>query len=399
MNVALRSNIWKYGLILIANKRVFTAMVGAYYLTIPGVTPFWIGMFLLAGSGASFIFDIPSSYFADKIGHKEAIVISRGFMIVSSIIYLLPTNIWGLIVASIFMSMGVAFLSGVGSAFMHETLRGLDRENDYRTVMGKISSLGFFIPAILATVVPFTVQWGYKIPFIIGLGLDVMGLVAALLLVRPRVHEHAVESDVNYVDVVRQGFALRFFRIGIFSGVVSALLLSVDTFRSPYQTSLGLPVILFGVFFGIGRAIASILLANSGRLHRIIGDIHAFQRLQILVYGVLLLVLGLNANPWVVVVVFVLDNALKYGLSQVSGGYKLDIIRDHKYKATLLSTAGQVEDVLTMIGVGLMGLAIEHWGYRPAFLTYAIIFIVSTISLNIWIKRNPPINYATSGTN
>ncbi|MBI2025211.1 hypothetical protein HYT04_00270, partial [Candidatus Kaiserbacteria bacterium] len=77
MPAALKSNIWKYTILLVTNKRVFVAILGVYYLTIPGVTPFWIGIFLLAGNGASFIFDIPSSYIADKIGHKQAIVLSR----------------------------------------------------------------------------------------------------------------------------------------------------------------------------------------------------------------------------------------------------------------------------------------------------------------------------------
>lgn len=394
MSAALESNIWKYTVLLVANKRVFAAIVGAYYLTIPGVTPFWIGIFLLASSGASFVFDIPSSYLADKIGHKEALVLSRMFMVISSIFYLFVTNIWGLIVASILMSMGFAFLSGVGSAFMHETLRGLNREADYRTVMGKASSIGFFIPAILATLVPFTIEFSYKVPFLIALVLDIVGLVVALLLVRPTVCERAAGSDkVNYLDVVRQGFALRYFRVALFSGIVGAILFSIDIFRAPYQLFLSLPVIWFGIFFGVGRAIAALMLAYSGRLHRLIGNLHSFQRLQIILYGVLLLVLGLVAHPWVVVVVFILDNAIRYGLSQVSNGYKLDIIRDSKYKATLLSTGHQIENVFTMVGVTLMGITIEHWGYQPAFLLYAIVFFLTLIPLSLWIWYRPPVSY------
>src|SRR3989344_5972884 len=187
MTAALESNIWKYTVLLVANKRVFTAIIGVYYLTIPGVTPFWIGMFLLAGNGASFIFDIQSSYIADKIGHKQGIVLSRMIMILSSLCFLFATNIYWLIAASILLSMGFAFLSGVGSAFMHETMRALGREGDYRTVMGKASSIGFAVPALMAALVPFSVGISYTIPFIVMLGLDVMGLIMALSLVRPGV--------------------------------------------------------------------------------------------------------------------------------------------------------------------------------------------------------------------
>lgn len=392
MPAALQSNIWKYTVLLVANKRVFAAIIGAYYLTIPGVTPFWIGIFMLAGNGASFIFDIPSSYLADKIGHKEALVLSRGFMLLSTVLFLFASNIWWLIAASVLLSMGFAFLSGVGSAFMHETLRALDREKDYRTVMGKVSSIGFFVPAVLATVVPFTIGDSYQIPFLIGLVLDFVGLSAALMLVRPTVHVRAAGTeDPNYLEVVRQGFALRYFRVAVFSSVVSALLFSTDTFRAPYQLFLEVPVILFGIFFGAGRMLAALILANSGKLHRMIGDLHSFQRMQIIVYGALLLILGLVTNPLVVVAVFIFDNAFKYGLSQVSNGYKLDILRDHKFKATLLSTGHQLENILVMGTVVLIGAAIERIGYQSTFLVVAVVFFLILIPLHFWIARRPPI--------
>lgn len=398
MPAALQSNIWKYTVLLVANKRVFAAIIGAYYLTIPGVTPFWIGIFLLAGNGASFIFDVPSSYLADKIGHKEALVLSRGIMLLSTVFFLFASNMWWLIIASVLLSMGFAFLSGVGSAFMHETLRALDREADYRTVMGKVSSIGFFIPAVLAIVVPFTIDISYQIPFLIGLVLDVVGLAVALMLVRPPVHVRAAGTeDPNYVEVVKQGFALRYFRVAVFSSVVSALLFSTDTFRAPYQLFLGVPVIWFGIFFGTGRMLAALLLANSGKLHRMIGDLHSFQRMQIIVYGALLLILGLVTNPLVVVAVFIFDNAFKYGLSQVSNGYKLDILRDHKFKATLLSTGYQLENILVMGTVVLIGAAIERIGYQPTFLAVAVAFFLILVPLNLWIARRPPI-IATAST-
>ena len=393
MQVALQSNIWKYTVLLVTNKRVFVAIIGVYYLTVPGVTPFWIGIFLLAGNGASFIFDIPSSYIADKIGHKQAIVLSRFVIFFSTFFFLFATNVWWLIIGSILLSMGFAFLSGVGSAFMHETLRALGREGDYRTVMGKASSIGFAIPAIMAAVVPFTVGISYKIPFIIMLGLDVIGFIMALSLVRPAVNpEHIAEVDeTKFLEVIRQGLALRFFRIATFSGIVSAFIFAVGGFRGPYQLLLGIPVIWFGIYFGIGRVFAALLLAYSGKIHKLIGDVYSFQRIQIVLNGAMLLTLGLITNPWVVVVVFVVNNALSHGLSQVDTGYQLDVIRNHKFKATLLSAGNQIQNVFSMLAVGLMGIAIEHFGYQYSFLVFAIVFLVIQIQLHIYTYRNRPL--------
>jgi len=225
------------------------------------------------------------------------------------------------------------------------------------------------------------------------LGLDVIGFIMALSLVRPAVNpEHIAEVDeTKFLEVIRQGLALRFFRIATFSGIVSAFIFAVGGFRGPYQLLLGIPVIWFGIYFGIGRVFAALLLAYSGKIHKLIGDVYSFQRIQIVLNGAMLLTLGLITNPWVVVVVFVVNNALSHGLSQVDTGYQLDVIRNHKFKATLLSAGNQIQNVFSMLAVGLMGIAIEHFGYQYSFLVFAIVFLVIQIPLHIYTYRNRPI--------
>lgn len=71
---------------------------------------------------------------------------------------------------------------------MHETLRTLGREHEYTKVMGKISSLGFAIPIVLMVTVPFLVSISYKLPFIISVITDTIGLIAALALKVPPYH-------------------------------------------------------------------------------------------------------------------------------------------------------------------------------------------------------------------
>lgn len=111
MEKSLQNNIWEYTFLLIANKRVFVAIIGAYYLTIPDVTPKIIGFIFFAGSLAGFLFEVPSGYVSDKIWHKYALIISRGLMILSTIFFLIANNITFLILGSIFLSLSAAFHS------------------------------------------------------------------------------------------------------------------------------------------------------------------------------------------------------------------------------------------------------------------------------------------------
>lgn len=133
----------------------FCRFISAYYLTIPDTTAQTVGLIFLAGNLAGFLFEIPSGYISDKFGHKETLVLAGFLMLVSSSFFLLATDVVFLILGSAFMSIGQAFRSGTFSAFMHETLRGLGKEDQYTEIMGKVRSAGFGVPIIFAVLAPF----------------------------------------------------------------------------------------------------------------------------------------------------------------------------------------------------------------------------------------------------
>lgn len=371
---------------LIANKRIFVAVWGAYYLTIPGVTPKIIGIILLAGSLSGFIFEIPSGYMSDKIGHKLTLIISRVLMLMSTIFFLVANNITFLMLGAIFLSASAAFQSGTGSAFMHETLQGLKREHDYAKVMGKISSIGFAVPIIFMVLVPFLVSVSYRTPFLIALVIDVIGLLAAISLAVPPVPQEHIEEigATNFKQVLREGYRLNFFSIALFSGIISGTLLSVGGFRAPYQIFLEIPVIWYGVFFGIGRVFASLMLAYSGKIKKYI-TLPSFYGLQFIIYTLLIFVLGIISSWWVVVTAFIVINAFQWGLSKIDEGYQLDIIKSSKFKATLLSTGSQIDQAVSAVSSFGVGLIIERVSYQYGFLYSGIIFLVILFPLYLYI--------------
>lgn len=386
MEKSLQNNLWKYALLLIANKRVFVAILGAYYLTIPDVTPHTIGIILLAGSMSGFIFEIPSGYVSDKIGHKHALVISRILMLVSTTFFLVANNSIFLILGAIFLSASAAFHSGTGSAFMHETLRGLKREHDYTRIMGKISSIGFAVPIVFMVLVPFLVSISYKVPFIIALVIDVIGLLVAISLTVPPVPEEHIEEigTTNFKQVLQEGYHLNYFSVALFSGIISGTLYGIGGFRAPYQAFLEVPVIWFGVFFGVGRALASLMLAYSGKIKKHI-TLLSFYKFQLIIYTLLILILGILSTWWVVVAAFIFINAFQWGLSKIDEGYQLDIIKSSKFKATLLSAGAQIEQSISAISGFGIGFIIDRVSYQYGFLYSGIIFFALLFSLYLYI--------------
>ncbi len=388
MYQSLQSNIWKYTLFLITNKRIFVAILGAYYLIIPGVTPKGIGIILLAGSLSGFLLEIPSGYVSDKMGHKKALVFSRILCLFSTVLFLVANNIIVLILAAIFMSAGIAFQSGTGSAFMHETLKGLGREHEYTKIMGKASSLGFAIPIVLMTLTPFFVSVSYKLPFMIALVIDCVGLAVAFSLIVPHVPQEHIEeiSNTNFRQVMAEGKRLGFLPYAFLAGLISGALFTVGGFRAPYQAVLQIPVIYFGIFFGAGRALASLMLAYSDKIKTLFTH-NTFYGLKILLFAVLIIVLGLVETRWVVVALFVVINAFHWGLSQVSTSYSMDMIKSSKFKATLLSIKAQLGELIGAIAGFGVGQLIQDKSYQFGFLTLGIVFFIIASLLYFFILK------------
>ena len=94
MQKGLEGNIWKYGLFLVLHKRVYAAILGAYYLTIPDVTVQTIGVIFLLGKLGGTLFEIPSGYLSDKLGHKNALVFTKVLATISTLLFLLATNVF-----------------------------------------------------------------------------------------------------------------------------------------------------------------------------------------------------------------------------------------------------------------------------------------------------------------
>ncbi|MCR4285620.1 MAG: MFS transporter [Candidatus Kaiserbacteria bacterium] len=384
----VEGNLLKYTVALVTHKRLFVAILGAYYLTIPDVTPWWVGTILFASTLSGFLFEIPSGYIADKIGHKKALVVSSVSLVLSTSFFLLAESIPFLFLGGILLSIGFAFISGTGTAFVHETLRALGRESEFREIMGKMKSIGFAIPIILTTLIPFLVSISWHLPFAIALVSDLMGLIAVCSLVTPPVpQEHIDEIRLsNFKQVMHEAYKINFFRYAIFSGILAGILFGVGGFRAVYQSTLGIPVVWFGVLFGIGRGIASLLLWHSGRIQRLFKTPTQIYTVKLVVFTFLIIVLGLTQNVWGIAVIFIFINAFEWGSSNI--GYSVEATGKSKFKATLLSVKSQIQMLVGGGSAFLLGYLIEIIGYQKSFLVLALILVCLLTPLLYMIAKD-----------
>lgn len=220
--------------------------------------------------------------------------------------------------------------------------------------------------------------------------IDFVGIVAAITLVKPAVTpEHADEVNTkNFKQVVQEGYKLGYFKYAIFGSVLLAVLMGISVYRAPYQEFLNIPVIWFGVLFGLGRLGVTFILYFNGRIKKYFKDITFFYRFQIVLYATIILGLASTTNPWVVGTFFIIMNAFTWGLSGVHSGFVMEIIRGSKFKATLLSIEEQIKTMLAGLAALLIGFWVEETSYQIAFFSIGILLILVLVPQYIFIKRS-----------
>lgn len=384
----LESNIWKYTIFSICDKRVFISILGAFYLTIDGVSAATIGYITAISTVVSFLLGIPGGYIADKLGHKIALILSRVIMLSSSICFLFADSLFTVIVASALFGVAFAFTRGVGSAFMHETLRGLDKDSEYTHIMGRVSSIGFAVPAVIAILVPLTVIYGERMPFVIALCLDSIALIVSLCLVHPHVKEEHVDvfEKLTLNKMWKEGIKLDFFRLMLISPIITGAMIGFTHYRAAYQSLLEIPVEYYGIFFGIGRLLAATISAYNGKLKTYF-TLKSFYLFQILTFSGLFAILAMTSNPAIVVTTFIVMNVLLWGLNQIPNGFMLEIIGKSRYKATLLSVRSQVDYVATFVTGLAFGVMLEDYGYQDVFAYFTVGFFTLLIFIYLWSMR------------
>lgn len=392
MNIkSIENNIWKYAIFLITNKRVWVSIIAIYYLTIPDIDTMGISYIILAGNIAGVLFEIPSGYWADIIGHRKTLILSRVLAIISSGFYLFSNNIWQLIAGSVFLSLSVAFTSGTGTAFLRETVNAIGKKEQYPKIMGRIKSIGFAFPLLLSTFIPFLVSINMKMPFIIGLIIDLIGFFVALSFIEPSIKEEKIKElgILNLKPILIESYRIGFLKYSVYMGILGGLIFAIGNYRGPYQQSFGIDIALFGIFFTAGRLFASIVLWFSGSIQKIL-TMKAFFLLQSVLYVIIFFILGLTSNAWIAVGLFALQNGLKWGLTEIEDSYFIHLIDKSSFKATILSIGSQLQQIIGGIAGLFVGFLLANLGYKNGFLAFAISFgIIMLLSyIVVFVKES-----------
>lgn len=336
MQKELERNIRLYGFLKIFTKRVFLPLTTIYLAEIGGLSLKQIGLLASLSAIVSLLADVPTGFFADKIGRKTSLITAASLAIIAALLYAGFPSLGGAIMAIIVESLAYSFLSGAGEALMHDTLMHLNRVDDYPKIVGRAQSLGLIGNTVLVLLVPLTYTVNPRLPFIIGALCYFVLLCIVIGMQEPPVvqqkQRHTLVKDLSQslrLFVTRKT-VLMFLSIGIISGLSA----STD-FLNLSLRDMGLSANHMGVAY-VGGSILGIIGGYGIHLLRK-RSLRWFILLDLATSVSLFAVIGITRNLALSIVFFWINMGF-FRLRNIMYQYHLlRIFKGSQYKATLIS--------------------------------------------------------------
>jgi MFS family permease len=306
---------------------------------------------------------VPAGYLGDKLGRKRLLVMSIIGYSLSSALVVFARHYWEL--------LAVRALYGVFSGFYYAPATALISEV-YRERKG--SALGVFMvgPPVGSGMAPLIVvpialslQWRYSFAV-----LSAMSMVVGVALA------FAVRGEVSRPSHASFSIPRNVFLLSTANFIVLAAFFGLLTFLVSFLVSSGLSLKIASALFSLLSVIgiAGSLLGGGlyDRLGR--GSIS-------LVFGLnalLTFLLAITASPWIVI---------PLGLTFYSVGA---IVTAYTSEKATSENLGSVMGFVNMVGffgatVGpyLIGLLIDRFDYRPAFLSIPVMYLLAWVIIKL----------------
>lgn len=211
-------------------------------------------MFLMESIlAASFwLFDIPTSVLADRIGHRRLLIIGRLIGVAGIVLFAFSYGFWWFCVAEVLGGMAMACAAGSESTFVYDALpekNRSERATEVFALLGSASSAGLFIGLFTGS---FLGAIGPSIAVYASIVPSTLALVAMLRVpVVRRTPADPAEERPRARAMVGRALATLWRRprlslLSIFRSVTFVLTNAIFWYNQLYFEQVGIPVVLFG---------------------------------------------------------------------------------------------------------------------------------------------------------
>lgn len=388
---AYQANIWKSYLFQFLHSFQLWWPIWVIYLTDQR------GFSLTQVSGLEALFwlvivlsEVPTGAVADRFGRKVSLMLGAGCTTIAVLVFGLASSYWVVLVSYVAWGFGLTFQSGADAALVFESLKAVDRDQDYQRVAGVgwgIFSFGTLGGMILGA--PLAAATDLSFPILISAAIGFLALLVAATFREPPDDDGGERLTYRRLITASGRTAWRLPQVRtmiVLSALVIASSNAAMVFSQPF---LGRHDVDVGIF---GLAQAPVRIAG------IAGAISAYRvsaalGLRPTIAGIGLLMGGsyLLLGAW--------DSVLAFGaMATITLGFSLmmPVAADYlnrripnSQRATILSFRQLVSSFAIALFLPSLGLIADEAGVRAVFWASAA-FVAATVPLAFafWLRAD-----------
>ncbi len=380
--MAIANNIWKLYLIRISKWFMLFMPIVVLFFQSNGLYLRDVMLVNAVYALTVAVFEIPSGYFSDKLGRKNALIIGTFLVLLQFVSYSLSYTFLGFAIGAIFGGIGVSFISGTDSALLYDTLVVMNKKKDYVKWEGRSYAIGTFAEAVAAIIGGWIAyRYGMRMTIYGQVGISLLGVLVATTLVEPPIITEVPKDNWKHLQQILKETLFanqRLLFYLILSMIVGLACLLLAWFVQSYLEYQQVPAANMGTWWAVLNLTVALFSAQAYLLEQ-----HISRRkmvgglLLILIIGFVLLFL--TTSNWVVgtVVLLVMYAARGVAVPVFANLINQEISSDRR--ATVLSIKGFGIRLTFAILAPILGWIADVFTILETFLALGIIIGIFTI--------------------
>ncbi len=333
--------------------------------------------------------EVPSGFFADRVGRKPSVFLGAAGVTVACVVYALGQGFSHFLVAELLWALGSSLISGADAALLYDTLAALDREDEYQKVEGQATFWAMAGAAGASVVGGLLATAGLRVPFYLTVAALAAATTTTLFLREaPRRRGGHRRGELYYLYKIGR-FALyknaEVRGLILFAAVLSGLGTVGFWLYQPYFERCGIPLAYFGLIFALFNVFAAFSGKIAFAVERVVGKRLALASLPALLGGSFFAMAAFVA-PWGFL--FVL-------FAQFVRGFSTPVIQDYinrhtwsDKRATVLSLKNLTGRLVFIITAPVAGAAVDHGDVRLGLVFAGATTVVAGAVLLLALRRD-----------
>ncbi len=332
--------------------------------------------------------EIPTGYFADKIGRKQSILIGASLGFMGYVVYSFSYGFWYFVVAEVILGLSQSLVSGADSAMLYDTLAAGKQNDKYTRMEGRITSIGNFGEAFAGIIGGLLAVASLRTPFYVQACIALIALPAALMLREPPIKIARAKPGFKEIQSILYSALhgnLKLKWNTFFSAIIGASTLTMAWFAQPYFGHIELPVSFYGVAWAILNLSVGIAAMYAWRFESRFGIPKTVITFTVVIFTSFV---SLTFMPGYSGLVVLLLFYLARGLATPTLRNYINIITTSEVRATVLSVRNFLIRLIFAITGPLWGWLTDKYSLQTAILSAAVIYgVLAFISLFYFLKH------------